>query len=258
MVQKGSNVAEILAMTDDKMKILNVVRKLLWVIPHITEDILPIGSVAEEGVKQFEYNKEKYRWILCLQSFSTEEVCKIEMSILHYPSGVRMYRYTIYVDKDRISSTFNNFPERSPFVDTLAMQYTRALTELVHDFQDYIKCSNKELIEYMNHELDLKISYNIAGNIATESITLKEFLKLDDQDLNYNKTIYRITDPKILEEIKVCCRDKWMFGKMHRFETVKRNRLFYIENMDINDISEIGYDIITSLISENYKIINII
>ena len=49
-----------------------------------------------------------------------------------------------------------------------------------------------------------------------------------------------------------------MFGKLHRIENINLNGLFYIENMDLQDISECGYDTIENLIEEGYKIVDVV
>jgi hypothetical protein len=49
-----------------------------------------------------------------------------------------------------------------------------------------------------------------------------------------------------------------MFGKTYRIENINLNGLFYIENMDLQDVSECGYDTIENLIDEGYKVVEIV
>ena len=48
-----------------------------------------------------------------------------------------------------------------------------------------------------------------------------------------------------------------MLGKVYRFDTVKINRLFYVENCDIQDISECNFDHFLDMINE-YTVTDII
>ena len=46
-----------------------------------------------------------------------------------------------------------------------------------------------------------------------------------------------------------------MFGKRYRIENVAKNGLFHIENMDLQDVSECGYDTIDILGEDTYNAI---
>ena len=96
---------------------------------------------------------------------------------------------------------------------------------------------------------------------VVERMDFEEFLKLEDQDLNYNGKLYRLADksPAIIARLQDKIENFWMFGKRYRIENVAKNGLFYIENMDLQDVSECGYDTIDILCSgENaYKVVEI-
>jgi hypothetical protein len=99
-----------------------------------------------------------------------------------------------------------------------------------------------------------------AKKYVSEKISMDEFIRLEDEDLNYNKTIYRFEDrsPAILARFYARVKDHWMFGKRYRIENINMNGLFYIENMDLQDISECGCDTIENLIDEGYKVVEIV
>ena len=95
---------------------------------------------------------------------------------------------------------------------------------------------------------------------VSEKMSMDELIRLEDEDLNYNKTIYRFEDrsPAILARFYARVKDHWMFGKSYRIENINMNGLFYIENMDLQDISECGYDTLENLIEEGYKVVGIV
>lgn len=101
-------------------------------------------------------------------------------------------------------------------------------------------------------------AYVISEDFVEDSITLDEFLKLDMDDVNYNHTVYRITDENMLPILKEHFEKVFMLGKFHRFENVQANRLFYIENCDLQDIQEVYGDNIWDIRDEKYRFINII
>lgn len=92
----------------------------------------------------------------------------------------------------------------------------------------------------------------------TGTIDINDFLELDIDDVNYSKNIYLCRDPHLLDMIEYNkFRGDWMLGKMHRIGNVRMNGLFYIENCDLQDISEIGYDTLENCI-EGSNLIEII
>ena len=72
--------------------------------------------------------------------------------------------------------------------------------------------------------------------IKYKSITIEEFEAMSGYDLNYSGVLYIF-----LEEYTDRIRNKlfvdWNINKKYRFEDhVKYNRMFYIENMDIQTV----------------------
>jgi hypothetical protein len=59
--------------------------------------------------------------------------------------------------------------------------------------------------------------------------------------------------PAIIARLQDKIENFWMFGKRYRIENVAKNGLFYIENMDLQDVSECGYDTIDILCTGNNR-----
>lgn len=110
------------------------------------------------------------------------------------------------------------------------------------------------------HKFNMELSWMKSKKYVSEKISMDELIRLEDEDLNYNKTIYRFEDrsPAILARFYARVKDHWMFGKAYRIENINMNGLFYIENMDLQDISECGYDTIENLMDEGYKVVEIV
>ena len=110
------------------------------------------------------------------------------------------------------------------------------------------------------HRFNMELSWMKSKEYVSERMSMDHLMMLEDQDLNYNKTIYRFEDrnPDVLARFYARVKDHWMFGKLHRIENINMNGLFYIENMDLQDISECGYDTIENLIEEGYKVVEIV
>ena len=114
------------------------------------------------------------------------------------------------------------------------------------------------------HNFGMELSWMRSTKYVVERMDFEEFLKLEDQDLNYNGKIYRLADksPTIIARLQDRIENFWMFGKRYRIENVAKNGLFYIENMDLQDVSECGYDTIDILCSnandtKPYKVVEI-
>ena len=110
------------------------------------------------------------------------------------------------------------------------------------------------------HRFNMELSWMKSKKYVSEKMSMDELIRLEDQDLNYNKTIYRFEDrsPAILARFYARVKDHWMFGKAYRIENINMNGLFYIENMDLQDISECGYDTLENMIYEGYKVVEIV
>jgi hypothetical protein len=116
------------------------------------------------------------------------------------------------------------------------------------------------VVDDILHKFNMELSWMKSEKYVTKKMSFDELIGLEDQDLNYNKTIYRFEDrsPAILARFYARVKDYWMFGKTYRIKNINMNGLFYIENMDLQDISECGYDTIENLIDEGYKVVGIV
>ena len=90
---------------------------------------------------------------------------------------------------------------------------------------------------------------------VTDTMSISEFMKLDIDDVNYSDTIYWCPEPSLLIRIQEKFKE-WMLGRMYRIGNVRMNGLFYIENCDLQDVSEVGYDRLENLIG-NGKLVKI-
>lgn len=115
------------------------------------------------------------------------------------------------------------------------------------------------VVDDILHKFNMELSWMKSEKYVTEKLSFDDLIKLEDQDLNYNKTIYRFANrtPDILARFFETVKERWMFGKKHRIENINLNGLFYIENMDLQDVSECGYDTLENLIEEGYKVVEI-
>ena len=116
------------------------------------------------------------------------------------------------------------------------------------------------VVDDILHKFNMELSWMKSKKYVSEKMSMDELIRLKDQDLNYNKTIYRFEErsPAILARFCARVKDHWMFGKTYRMENINMNGLFYIENMDLQDISECGYDTIENLIDKGYKVVEIV
>ncbi|MBR5296400.1 MAG: hypothetical protein IKU29_00835, partial [Parabacteroides sp.] len=114
------------------------------------------------------------------------------------------------------------------------------------------------------HKFNMELSWMKSEKYVSERISFDDFIKMDIDDLNYNNTIYRLADrdPVKIAELFDHMKTVWMLGKQHRISNVYLNGLFYVENCDLQDVSECGYDTIDILCSnandtKPYKVIEI-
>ena len=116
------------------------------------------------------------------------------------------------------------------------------------------------VVDDILHKLNMELSWMKSEKYVTEKMLFDDLLKMDMDDLNYNKTIYRFANrtPNILSRFFETVKERWMFGKSYRIENINLNGLFYIENMDLQDVSECGYDTLENLIEEGYKVVEIL
>jgi hypothetical protein len=116
------------------------------------------------------------------------------------------------------------------------------------------------IVDDFIHRFNMELSWMKSKKYVSEKMSMDELIRLEDEDLNYNKKIYRFSNrnPSILARFHNRVKDHWMLGKSYRLDNVDMNGLFYVENMDLQDISECGYDTLENLIDEGYKVVEIV
>jgi hypothetical protein len=120
------------------------------------------------------------------------------------------------------------------------------------------------MIDDFIHKFEMELSWMKSKKYVSDKISLDEFLKMDIDDLNYNNTIYRLEnrDTETISKLLKHFKDSLMLNRLYRIENVHLNGLFYVENCDLQDVSEYGYDTIDILCSsvndtKPYKVIEI-
>jgi hypothetical protein len=164
-----------------------------------------------------------------------------------------------------------NTPNILYLVDDIFKEYKEIIDRIIKkrdEIEQLMKVRTNEgsttsptyVVDDFIHRFNMELSWMKSKEYVSERMSMDHLMRLEDQDLNYNKTIYRFEDrnPAILARFYARVKDHWMFGKLHRIENINLNGLFYIENMDLQDISECGYDTIDKLVAEGYKIIEIV
>lgn len=180
-----------------------------------------------------------------------------------------------WLNKDADKNKYNNLAATKEFVPEedypFFEKYTKVIDEIVEkkkEIQELFTVrtnpgqptASTYVIDDFIHKFEMELSWMKSKKYVSEKISMDKLMRLEDQDLNYNKTIYRFEDrsPVILARFYARVKDHWMFGKSYRIENINMNGLFYIENMDLQDISECGYDTIENLIDEGYKVVEIV
>lgn len=181
-------------------------------------------------------------------------ICNIKFIIDQVQTPTIRSSYVRYND-EAINSVFSEYIDKmNEICKKVSRRHKALLTNMVSDTENYTLTPIDDVIDSIN----MNTAYIISGDFVEESITLDEFLKLDLEDVNYNKTIYRITNDEMLPVLKDFFKNVFMLGKFHRFTNVQSNRLFYIENCDLQDIQEVYGDNIYDVKEEGYKFVNII
>ena len=120
------------------------------------------------------------------------------------------------------------------------------------------------VVDDILNKFNMELSWMKSAKYVSERISFDDFLKMDIDDLNYNNTIYRLADRScgVMEKLNEHLKNKSMLSHLYRMENVRLNGLFYVENCDLQDVSEAGYDTIDILCSsvndtKPYKIVEI-
>lgn len=224
----------------------------------------------------FKYSEHEYHW--SLMRGENHFCVKIRRNELNQPFEIQ-FSYDIYIDPEK--NKFKNIPDKDKYWNSemtkervsekefkFFSEYAKELDSIVEDKKDIqnlldVKTSSEfptrgTVVDDFIHKFDMELSWMKSEKYIVERVPFDKFLRMDLDDLNYNGTIYRLKDrdPKTLNQLKDFLIRDLRLGKRYRIDNVYLNGLFYIENCDIQDISQCGYDTIDILCSENkpYKV----
>lgn len=86
-----------------------------------------------------------------------------------------------------------------------------------------------------------------------ERIYIRDFIN----DLNYNAVVVYVDSNKILDELYLKLREDSV-NHLYRFESVRKNKLFYIENCDLQDVTiNSDWNELFELIENGYSIVHL-
>ena len=242
--------------TTKKQKILFITNQISWMILSVTDDMFPM-DMKQPGMKVFVYDNNLYSWSCECNIFDDDDKCCIIISI--NDNGYNVYQFTIDISPCSIKHDSYIANTVGVLQDSeLIKKYTNELIRICDTYKQYLNNTTTKRIQQTNHYLLLKAGFHVSKDYITDTITLDKLVSLDYDDINYTKTIYRISEDDMIPTIEKTIKEKWMLGKQYRFETTKVNKLFYVENMDVQDISEYDGDTLMDLIDDGYKIINVI
>ena len=243
------------------------------------EDHIPNDYDPREGAKnyfKFNIGDEKFKWRMYPSGntiriiISRDDV--YEMNILSYCiyirySAIATYATTPIVPGRHMSSNLDTTKLRvNEDVFDVMKRYAGTLDNIVERkkiIQEQFNvrtnpgmpCESTYVVDDFLHNFEMELSWMKSTKYVVERMDFEEFLKLEDQDLNYNGKLYRLADksPTTIARLEDRIKNFWMFGKRYRIENVAKNGLFYIENMDLQDVSECGYDTIDILCTGNNR-----
>lgn len=222
----------------------------------------------------FKYSEHEYCW--SLMRGDNHFCVKIQRNDLPFEI---QFIYDIYINPEK--NKFKNIPDKNKYWNSektkervsekefqFFSEYAKELDSIVEDKKEIQKLFNVKInpgglpaayvVEDFIHKFDMELSWMKSEKYITERLSFNKFLQMDLDDLNYNSTIYRLKDrcPTVLNQLKDFLIKDLQLGKRYRIDNVYLNGLFYIENCDIQDISQCGYDTIDILCSGDkaYKV----
>lgn len=219
---------------------------------------------------EFKIGEEEFDWQV------VPEHNIVTLRILQH-AGDLVWCYFIYIDPSKPKllvaedqHKYNNMEVTELFVNEEVFEVLKRYSGTIDDIVEQKKiiqeqfavrtnpgmpCESTYVVDDFLHNFEMELSWMRSTKYVVERMDFEEFLKLEDQDLNYNGKLYRLADksPAIIARLQDRIENFWMFGKRYRIENVAKNGLFYIENMDLQDISECGYDTIDILCTGNNR-----
>jgi hypothetical protein len=222
----------------------------------------------------FKYSEHEYCW--SLMRGDNHFCVKIQRNDLSFEI---QFSYDIYINPEK--NKFKNIPDKNKYWNSektkervsekefqFFSEYAKELDSIVEDKKEIQNLFNVKInpgglpatyvVEDFIHKFDMELSWMKSEKYITERLSFNKFLRMDLDDLNYNSTIYRLKDrcPAVLNQLKDFLIRDLQLGKRYRIDNVYLNGLFYIENCDIQDISQCGYDTIDILCSGDkaYKV----
>lgn len=219
---------------------------------------------------EFKIGEEEFDWNVV----SEHNVVRLRIS---QHAGDLVWCYIIYIDPSKPKALvvedqhkYNNMKVTEILVNEEAFGVLKRYSGTIDDIVEQKKiiqeqfnvrtnpgmpCESTYVVDDFLHNFEMELSWMRSTKYVVERMDFEEFLKLEDQDLNYNGKLYRLADksPAIIARLQDRIENFWMFGKRYRIENVAKNGLFYIENMDLQDVSECGYDTIDILCTGNNR-----
>ena len=185
------------------------------------------------------------------------------------------FSYDIYINAEK--NKLKNIPDKDKYWNSemtkervsekefqFFSEYAKELDSIVEDKKEIQNLLNVKtssglpiqstyVVDDFIHKFEMELSWMKSEKYVVERLAFDKFLRMDLDDLNYNNTIYRLKDrdPKTLNQLRDFLIKDLQLGKRYRIDNVYLNGLFYIENCDIQDISQCGYDTIENLCSGN-------
>lgn len=223
----------------------------------------------------FKYSEHEYCW--SLMRGDNHFCVKIQRNDLPFEI---QFSYDIYINPEK--NKFKNINDKDKYWNSemtkervsekefqFFSKYAKELDGIVEDKKEiqnlFTVRTNPGLpthatyvVDDFIHKFDMELSWMKSEKYITERLSFNKFLRMDLDDLNYNDTIYRLKDrcPVVLNQLRDFLIRDLQLGKRYRIDNVYLNGLFYIENCDIQDISQCGYDTIDILCSGDkaYKV----
>lgn len=143
--------------------------------------------------------------------------------------------------------------------------FVKLKNELISLQEELSVVIDKNFVNFIRvslYDTELELQHIHSEKFVSDSISIHDFLKYSEDDciddINYSKKIYRISDDALLPAIENHLQNVFRIGKFYRFENVRKSKLFYIENYDLQDISVPGCDDLDYMVdNDGYRIINI-